>query len=77
MRAGLIGKVNNEMELFEVLKENANLFALNYELTLRYAEEIFEKYCVKMKRDDIENNDDDKNKQKSRKFSFSFKNFID
>lgn len=70
MRLELLG-CQNEMELFGVLKENANLFSSNYQLSLKYAEDIFDKYCIKMKREDYERSSDLKSTSKA--FNFFWK----
>ncbi len=64
MRRDLLETATNEMELFQVLKENANIFAGNYKLTLKYAEEIFEKYCIKMKLESVDEQASQKTKKK-------------
>lgn len=68
MREDLIKRPKNEMEIFEVVKLNKNLFSDNYEKTLFYAEEIFQKYCVKIENDFEEGQA--QMKPKSKKFSF-------
>jgi len=64
MRHDILERAINEMEIFQVLKENASIFADNYDVTLEYAEEIFEKYCIKMKLKNENEQDSQKSKKK-------------
>ncbi len=73
MRLGLL-ECNNEMDLYEVLKDNTDLFSSNYELILKYAEDIFDKYCIKMKKTSYENIDLNIDSKSKRAFNFFRKN---
>ena len=48
MRHILLLKVRNELDLYEIVRENKSLFALNYTEIFNSAEQIFEKYCGKI-----------------------------
>ena len=49
IRNDLLNKCKSDMDIFEAFRQenNKNFFAENFELTVKNAEKIFEKYCVK------------------------------